>query len=122
MREFDWLGYKVSRNNPFTFHHIQKKEHGGLYTYNNGAILTGGVGSSHEYLHIIEVKDYDLFVYLNNLLKAINDQRSMPTLNQLKAIRSILLQFEREHLSDRTKKGKLLIKPSYIEKRIELKL
>lgn len=122
MREFDWLGYKVSRSNPFSFHHIVKKENGGLYTYNNGAILTGGVGSSHEYLHIIEVKDNDLYVYLNNLLKTINDQRFMPTLNQLKAIRSILLQFEREHCSDRTKKGKLLIKPSYVEKRIGLKL
>lgn len=120
VKDFDWFGYKVSTKNPYNFHHIVKRENGGLYTYNNGAILCGGVGGSHEELHIIECKDHDLYVYLNNLLKVINDQRYKPTINQLRAIRAILEQFEREHCSDKTVKGKFLIKEDYIKNRIKL--
>ena len=120
IEDIDWVGYKTSKKHPFNFHHIQKRENGGLYEYNNGAILCGGQGGSHEEIHIIEYKDPEMYFYINNLLRVINDQRYKPTIAQLKAIKSILEQFEKEHCSDRTAKGKLLIKDEYIKNRIKL--
>lgn len=113
--DIDWMGYSIQRPQDLTYHHIWKKSDGGLYTLDNGALLHGD--TSHPYLHIIECKDYDMFLYINNLLKNINTQGFKPTKNQLLAIRAILEQFEREHCSDRTKKGKQLIKTKYIEGR-----
>ena len=55
------------------------------------------------------------------MLYNINSQREMPSKQQLLAIRGVLEQFEREHCSDRSRKGNLIIKPEYIERRILLK-
>lgn len=115
-KEIDWMGYQYLNNNQLSFHHIQKKEHGGLYIINNGALLRRD--TSHEYLHIIEYKDLDMYIYINNILQSINDQGFKPTKRQLLAIKAILEQFEREHINDKTKKGKRLIKNKYIEDRI----
>lgn len=116
MKDVDWLGYKMTRNNPYTFHHIQKREHGGREIISNGAIITK---NPHEYIHLIEIKDLEMYIYLNNILKEINNQGYMPIYRQYKAIDSILSQFEREHCSDRTKKGKLLIKEEYTKRLIK---
>lgn len=118
MTNIDWMGYELQKGDIFNYHHIVKKEHGGLLTIDNGAILCGGI-SSHQYLHVIECKDYDIYIYLNNLLKNINNQREMPNRQQLLAIDSLLRQFEREHCSDRTSKGKLLIKEPYTRRIIK---
>lgn len=115
-KKIDWMGYQYLNNNQLSFHHIQKKEHGGLYIINNGALLRQD--TSHEYLHIIEYKDLDMYIYINNILQSINDQGFKPTKRQLLAIKAILEQFEREHINDKTKKGKRLIKNKYIEDRI----
>lgn len=114
-KEIDWMGYAIEQPQDLTYHHLIKKSDGGLYVFDNGALLSGE--TSHPYLHVIEAKDYDMFLYINNLLKNINSQRVKPTRNQLLAVRAILEQFEREHCSDRTKKGKQLIKTKYIEGR-----
>ena len=52
--DLDWMNYRVTRQNPITFHHIIKKEHGGSYDLSNGALLTE---TGHRYLHIIECKE-----------------------------------------------------------------
>ena len=111
----DWMGYDINSIRDLTYHHIQKKEHGGPFTLDNGALLRGD--TSHEYLHIIEYKDLDMYLYINNILKQINDQRARPTKQQLLAIRDVLLQFEREHDTETNSKGKLLIKQRYIKNR-----
>lgn len=111
MSNIDWMGYEVRNRREYTYHHIFKKEYGGLETFNNGAILSGE--SSHPYLHIIEMKDLEMYIYLNNLLQKINEQRCMPNKQQLITISECLKSFEREHCSDRTKKGKRLIKEEY---------
>ena len=110
MSDIDWLGYELKVNSKYTYHHIEKKEFGGKRTINNGAIL---IDTSHTYLHLIESKDLDMYIYLNNILKNINNQREMPNRQQLLAIDSLLTQFEKEHDRDRTKKGKILIKEEY---------
>ena len=102
----DWMGYDINSIRDLTYHHIQKKEHGGPFTLDNGALLRGD--TSHEYLHIIEYKDLDMYLYINNILKQINDQRARPTKQQLLAIRDVLLQFEREHDTETNSKGETL--------------
>lgn len=113
----DWMGYNIHTIRDLTYHHIQKKEDGGPFTLDNGALLRGD--TSHEYLHIIETRDMDMYIYINNILKMINTQGYRPTKEQLLLIKDVLLQFEREHCSDRNSKGKVLIKTKYIEGRRE---
>lgn len=112
MDKIDWMGYKISRQNPFTYHHaFIPARFGGKMTINNGAILCGQ--TSHPYIHVIENWDEDRFEYLTSILHEINDQRRMPTLEQFKKMRSCLEGFEREYSGKRTSKGKVLIKEPY---------
>lgn len=113
MKDVCWMGYKVSQHNPYTFHHIKKKSDGGKLVVSNGAVLTK---YPHEYLHLIEDIDVEMYCYINAILKEINEQGFMPIDRQKKAINFILKQFEREHCMDRTSKGKLLIKEEYIKR------
>lgn len=114
-RKIDWMGYKLNTINDLSYHHIWKKEDGGPFTYDNGALLRAD--TAHEYLHIIETKDLDMYIYINKVLKMINSQQCQPTKEQLLSIREVLLQFEREHCSDTNSKGKSLIRTRYIEGR-----
>ena len=109
-----WMGYQVKRDNPITFHHLIKRCHNGKLEINNGAILTR---NAHEYLHIIESRDLDMYEYINTILKEINIQGYMPIERQIKAIDSILNQFAREHCGDRARNGNLLIKERYLRKK-----
>lgn len=114
LKGIDFMGYKLNKNNPYTYHHIVKRCHGGEETRENGAILTK---IAHEYLHIIESRDLQLYEYLNLIMKQINEQGYAPTNKQLLAIDYILKIFEHEHMKDKTAKGKPLIKRQYIEER-----
>lgn len=117
-KDIDWMGYEIETTRDLSFHHLVKKTDGGRYDFDNGALLRSD--TAHQYLHLIEAKDFDMYVYINNLLKNINTQGYSPSIRQLMAIRAILEQFEREHCSDRTNKGKPLIKTRYIEGRKKL--
>ena len=86
----------------------------GYYKW-NGAILVQE--TSHEYLHIIENKDYDMFLAITSEMIDENIKERLDRDNLLR-IRNILIQFEREHCSDRNKKGKSLIKEEYVRKRV----
>lgn len=114
VRNIDWMGYALNRGDSLSFHHIVKKADHGKFEINNGALLNNN--SSHPYLHLIETKDLDLYIYLNNLLQNINSQREFPSKQQLLAIDAILRQFEREHCSDKNFKGKLLIKNEFYDR------
>ena len=115
VRKVCFMGYKVSKENPYTFHHLKKKEHGGKEELENGAILTE---IAHKYLHIIESRDKELYELLNNVLWQINEQGFAPLERQLLAIDYILKIFEEKYDKDRTKSGKILIKREYKEGRI----
>ena len=110
IKNIGWMGYKVSRDNPYTYHHIEKKENGGKETLKNGAVLTD-IG--HKYLHIVEARDKELYDYINLVLQQINEQGFTALERQLLAIDYFLKQFEREHEKDRSKHGKILIKQEY---------
>lgn len=118
IRHHDFMGYTFSTIDDLTYHHIIKRCDGGKKSIDNGALLVGD--TAHPYLHVIEDRDYDMYVYINKILKTINSQHSTPTKAQLLAIRQVLLQFEKEHSNDRNCNGKLLIKPYYIDRRVKL--
>ena len=120
----DFMGYKVNRKQDLSFHHliIQRRhcKEAGLgegYLYWNGAILRQN--TSHDYLHLIENIDPDIFYELTSEMIDENIKGRLDTDN-LKRIHDLLLYFEREHDHDTSKKGKLLIKREFVTGRVNL--
>ena len=109
----DWMNFKITRENPMTYHHIEKREHGGKKTVDNGAILTR---NSHQYLHLIEAKEDKIYFAINQLLKLINKQKTAPTQEQRQMMDFLLDEFFKAHEHDKNAKGKPLIKDKYILK------
>ena len=118
IKHYDFMGYTFRTVNDLSYHHIIKKCDGGPKTLDNGALLV--TDTSHPYLHVIEEREFEIYLYINSILLEINNQRSEPIESQLKAIRAALLKFEKEHEYDRNSNGKLLIKQRYIDRRIKL--
>ena len=107
----DFMAYKFERTNELTYHHlIIPNRAGGKRTIENGAILTQ---NSHEYLHLIERIDPEIFYFITSEMIDENIKGRLDIEN-LKQIRELLLYFESQHINDRGKKGKLLIKPQYL--------
>ena len=122
--KIDFMGYEVSKINTLSFHHLIVPHRncktfglGEGYVWWNGAILNKS--TSHDYLHLIEVKDYDMFLAITSEMIDENVKGYLDKENLLR-IRDILEQFEREHCSDRGRKGNLLIKDSYLRRVREL--
>ena len=109
MGTMDWLGYDNFER--YSFHHIKKKCDGGEQIISNGAVLHQ---NSHQYLHTIENYDLDKYIFLNTILKAINEQREMPSINQLKQIKLVLLEFQNEYEGKLSSRDKPIIKKQYI--------
>lgn len=107
---YDFLGYHLNKNDVLTYHHliIPKREHGKI-TRANGAIIQR---IPHDYLHLIQNKDEDIFYYLTSEMIDMNIKGYLDIKN-IRNINDVLCLFEREHCSDRNKKGKLLIKEEY---------
>ena len=83
----------------------------------NGAILNQS--TSHDYLHVIERVDPEIFYQISSEMIDENHLRKIELAN-LKKIRELLLYFEKEHDRDRNSKGVLLIKEEFLSNRIEL--
>lgn len=118
---YDFMGYNVDKNASLSFHHLiiphrdcKMRGLGEGYLYWNGAILKQN--TSHDYLHLIESKDYDIFLAITSEMIDENIKGYLDISN-LKRIHDCLSLFEREHCSDRGKKGKLLIKDDYLKRR-----
>lgn len=121
---YDFLGYKVNRKQDLSYHHlIIPRRHcketglGEGYLYWNGAILRQN--TSHDYLHIIEKIDPDIFYELTSEMIDENIKGRLD-IDNLKRIHGLLLYFEREHDHDTSKKGKLLIKREFVTGRVNL--
>ena len=107
---YDFMGYHLNKNDMLTFHHlIVPKRDGGLYVRNNGAIIQR---VPHDYLHIVERYDPEMFYYLTSEMIDMNIKGYLDSSN-IRNIDDVLKEFEREHCSHRNKKGKLLIKEEY---------
>ena len=122
--KFDFMGYTFSNTKELSFHHLLIPRRNsefynigdGVYKW-NGAILNQN--TSHDYLHIIERLDYDLFLAITSELIDENLKGKIDIEN-LKKIRELLLFFEKEHKYDKTKKGNILIKREFLYRRIDL--
>ena len=121
---FDFMGYKVDRKQSLSFHHLivphrdsKARGLGEGYLYWNGAILRQN--TSHDYLHIIEKIDPDIFYELTSEMIGENIKGRLD-IDNLKRIHDLLLYFEREHDHDTSKKGKLLIKREFVTGRVNL--
>ena len=121
---YDFMGYKVNRTKDLSFHHLiiphrESKTYGigEGYLYWNGAILRQN--TSHDYAHVIEKIDPDIFCELTSEMIDENIKGRLD-IDNLKRIHDLLLYFEREHDHDKTKKGKLLIKREFVTTRIPL--
>lgn len=121
---YDFAGYTFNKTGELSFHHLivphRDCKYYGLgegYQFWNGAILVQS--TAHDYLHAIERIDYDMFSAITSEMIDENAMRQI-RIDNLKRIRDILLAFEREHCSDRTKSGAYVIKPIYVRDRIKL--
>ena len=88
--KYDWMNFLII-DNELTYHHIVKREDGGGLTFSNGALLTP---RAHNYLHLIEKYDIEIYDKINEIFKAINNQKHKPSNNQKKIIDLLLLEFE----------------------------
>lgn len=122
---YDFMAYKFNKSQELSFHHVLipkrfSKEYGigEGYVWWNGAILKQS--TSHDYLHTIENYDYERFLAITSELI---EQNLLGRLDRdcLVRIHDILASFEREYQGKRTKKGVLIVKPEFVQKRLVLK-
>lgn len=68
-KNIDWMGYKVTKKNPYTYHHILERRYGGKLSIDNGAILTRDAHDHLNYLEAYVPEAYDdwqrFFRYVN---------------------------------------------------------
>lgn len=124
--KYDFMGYTINRMDSLSFHHLivphRECKACGLgegYLQWNGAILRQD--TSHDYLHIIESIDRNIFLQITDCL--IRENRlGYLSQEELRKIRILLLMFEKEHENDTNKNGKKVIKTKYITERIPIQL
>lgn len=87
-----WMGYKLDRKNPFTYHHILEARRGGKITVDNGALLTYW---AHHDLNQMEEHDKGLYNALNTLFKELNKTKKPPTKEYFKEVNGVLLRADK---------------------------
>nr|DAE35548.1 MAG TPA: hypothetical protein [Caudoviricetes sp.] len=119
---YDFAGYGVKKKQDLSFHHtiIAHKDSkiygiGEGYLYWNGAILVQN--TSHNYIHTIQNIDEEIYYLINSELIDENIKGKIDIENLIK-IHDLLTYFEREHCSDRTKKGNPIIREEYTRRLI----
>lgn len=112
--EYDWLGFKVTKDNYITGHHIVSKCEGGEDSIDNMALLSL---LSHRYLHeVIEQYDIDTFNKINEILKQACISRREPNEKEYQEILYLIYNFEKNNkkvLKNRI--GNLHINPKVIK-------
>ena len=112
----DFMGFHLNKGDIYTFHHLivphrhcKEMGLGEGYTRQNGSIL---FTTSHEYLHLIESKDLEIFNLITSEMIDENLKGYIDYCN-LSRINELLESFEMQHKNDKGKNGKLLIKNEY---------
>ena len=114
----DFMSYGFDKISELSFHHliIAHRDCAKMHIPNQGYVSWNGAIlrqiTSHDYLHVIERVDPEMFVYITAKLV---EENKLGYLDKkiLLQIRSVLESFEREHCSDRTHNNKALIKERY---------
>ena len=89
-----WMGYKLSKKNKFTYHHILEQRNGVHETIENGAILTN---KAHSDLNEMESHILKLYRTLNSLFIELNKTNKPPTIEYYKEVYDILIE-ARKHI------------------------
>jgi hypothetical protein len=89
----DWLNCAVSKNNPYTYHHIMKAVYSGPISLDNGAILTS---SPHNWLHRVEQNQLVCYNRLNELFKWLNETKAPPTVEYWLELKHLLEYYGRQ--------------------------
>ena len=82
----DWMLYKVTKDNPYTFHHIEERKNGGKYTLDNGALLTH---NAHELLNVMEKNDIELYEMWQKLFRDISKTQAHPTMEHIDRMKEL---------------------------------
>lgn len=85
----DWLNCKLSKKNPYTYHHILEVRNGGKRTIINGAILTA---NAHHFLNVVDLKEHRLYDELNYIFKELNRTGKPPTEDYYEEVNKILVK------------------------------
>lgn len=120
--KFDFMGYEFDKKKELTFHHliVPKRECNVRSIPNSGYVMWNGAiiqRDAHDYLHIVERYDRDMFESITNEMVDENRQGYLDMTN-IRAIDDVLQCFEREYCGATTKKGKPLIKEEYTRRRV----
>ena len=83
-----WMGYRLDRKNPFTFHHIFEKRKGGKDLMANGALLTR---EAHCDLNQLDMHEKSMYRDLNLLFIELNETNAAPTIEYYTEVKKILL-------------------------------
>lgn len=117
---YDFMGFSLQKDKILTYHHLiishefcKKNKLGSGYTYENGCVLCS---ISHEYLHLIERYEEELFWEITSELIDMKFKGKLDLGNILN-IWEIIRTFENMHIDDVTDTGKKLIKKEYINRR-----
>ena len=113
---YDFMGYTFDSKKELSYHHIKTKQQKGKTTYENGAILNRI--TSHNYIHVIEAYEYELFKEISEELK--REHKDGITKEHLQTIRQILEYFECKYKDTQTKNGVLIVKEDFVRRRIQL--
>ena len=65
----DWMGFKLAKDNPYTFHHIRERRKGGKAALENGAILTD---FGHKFLNMLDSHYKDAYEDYQAIFRQIN--------------------------------------------------
>ena len=114
---YDFMGYTFDSKLDLSYHHIKTRQSGGKTTYDNGAILNRA--TSHNYIHIIEAFEYDLFLEITQVLRDEHQAKAI-TKEHLQAIRDVLEYFEIKYQNQSTSRGLPIVKEEFIRRRISL--
>lgn len=116
--KYDFMGFPFNKERELSFHHLivphslcklQGIEENGYLEW-NGAILKQN--TSHNYLHIIERYEREMFDEITRYMVIENKQGFIDD-KQLYAIEDVLSEFEKLHNDDSTKGGKKLIRKEF---------
>ena len=116
--KYDFMGYPFNKERELSFHHLivphrlcklQNIENDGYVEW-NGAILKQS--TSHNYLHIIERYEREMFDEITRYMVIENKQGYIDD-KILYEIDDILCSFEKEHSNDTTKNGKKLVRKEF---------
>lgn len=106
-----FMGFPLTKDSKFTYHHLIKKEYGGDNSLENGAVLTR---EAHALLNYLEMNYYDIYYQINNKLIEINKMKKHPTKEQINDIKRLIRDYERlrklEEIEEDISRNKLLSK------------